>query len=71
MNNNIEQSTYKSLLTPNLMYANSRLSQQQEADLYGAILVKADLEGAKIMDEQLKQANSIVLAIMPDGSKNA
>ena len=52
------------------MYANLGLSQQQEAILGGAILDSADLEGAKVTDEQLAQAGSLSSAIIPNGSKN-
>jgi uncharacterized protein YjbI with pentapeptide repeats len=40
----------------------------QKADLEEANLVRADLTGANVTEEQLNKAKSLKGAIMPDGS---
>ncbi len=61
-------SFYRIVLTPNMMYFNLAMSQRQETRLVGAILNKANLHGARILDAQLAEASSLLNVVMPDGS---
>jgi len=59
------------LLRVNPVYAGLRISQKQEADLRGAILCFADLQGTHVLDDQLRQARSLQGASPSPGKNRA
>ena len=62
--------SYAKLRGADLSEASLRYADLNEADLSYANLGGADLTGAKVAEEQLKKARSLLGATMPDGSKH-